>query len=44
MELPSWLIIPALGPVYRAPAPVTEPLVRVVAGGSVLDVLIGREL
>jgi len=28
------LLIPALGAVYRALAPVTEPLVRLVAGGS----------
>ena len=28
------LIIPALGVVYRTVAPVTEPLIRVVAGGS----------
>jgi putative oxidoreductase len=28
------LIVPALGPLYRALAPVTEPLVRLVAGGS----------
>lgn len=35
MELLSRLIIPARGPVYLALAPVTEPSVRVVAGGSV---------
>lgn len=34
MALPSRLIIPALGAVYRALAPFTEPLIRVVAGGS----------
>ena len=28
------LMIPALGPIYRALAPVTEPAIRVVAGGS----------
>jgi putative oxidoreductase len=28
------LIIPALGAVYRTFAPITEPLIRVVAGGS----------
>jgi putative oxidoreductase len=28
------LIIPALGPLYRWLAPITEPLIRVVAGGS----------
>lgn len=28
------LLIPALGPLYRAVAPITEPLIRVVAGGS----------
>jgi len=28
------LIIPVLGVIYRALAPVTEPLIRVVAGGS----------
>ena len=27
-------IIPALGPLYRALGPVTEPLIRIVAGGS----------
>lgn len=27
-------IIPALGPIYRAVAPITEPLIRIVAGGS----------
>ena len=34
MQQPPRLMIPALGPLYRALAPVTEPLVRVVAGGS----------
>jgi putative oxidoreductase len=33
METPR-LLIPALGRLYRALAPVTEPLIRVVAGGS----------
>ena len=28
------LIVPALGAIYRALTPVTEPLIRVVAGGS----------
>lgn len=28
------LVIPALGSIYSAVAPVTEPLIRVVAGGS----------
>ena len=28
------LLIPALGAVYRALAPLTEPLIRLVAGGS----------
>ena len=28
------LLIPALGDIYRTVAPVTEPLIRVVAGGS----------
>lgn len=28
------LIIPALGGIYRTFAPITEPLIRVVAGGS----------
>ena len=28
------LIVPALGVIYRALTPVTEPLIRVVAGGS----------
>lgn len=27
-------IIPALGPLYSALAPITEPLIRIVAGGS----------
>jgi putative oxidoreductase len=31
---PPRLIIPAMGGLYRALAPVTEPLIRVVAGGS----------
>ena len=30
------LVIPALGSVYHAIAPITEPLVRVVAGGSLV--------
>jgi putative oxidoreductase len=30
----SRLFIPALGPLYRAFAPATEPLIRLVAGGS----------
>lgn len=34
MTITPRLIIPALGPVYRALAPVTEPVVRLVAGGS----------
>jgi putative oxidoreductase len=33
MDAPR-LLIPAFGGVYRALAPVTEPLIRVVAGGS----------
>jgi putative oxidoreductase len=28
------LVIPALGPLYRAFAPISEPLIRLVAGGS----------
>lgn len=34
MEHATRLYIPPLGRIYRALAPVTEPLVRVVAGGS----------
>ncbi|MBI1201528.1 MAG: DoxX family membrane protein [Rhodopseudomonas sp.] len=34
MTIAPRLIIPALGPVYRALAPVTVPAVRLVAGGS----------
>ena len=30
----SRLFIPALEPLYRAFAPVTEPLIRLVAGGA----------
>lgn len=44
MELPSRLIIPALGPLYRALAPVTVPLVQWRRVGRSLDALIGREL
>jgi putative oxidoreductase len=33
MEQPR-LLIPALGGIYRIFAPITEPLIRVVAGGS----------
>ncbi|MFZ0092445.1 MAG: DoxX family protein [Pseudolabrys sp.] len=33
MEQPR-LLMPALGGIYRAFAPITEPLIRVVAGGS----------
>jgi putative oxidoreductase len=33
MDAPR-LLIPALGGIYRALAPITEPLIRVVAGGS----------
>jgi len=34
MQAQPRLIIPALGSLYRAFAPITEPLIRVVAGGS----------
>lgn len=34
MQAAPRLVIPALGSIYRALAPVTEPLIRVVAGGS----------
>lgn len=34
MQQQPRLMIPALGPLYRAVAPLTEPLIRVVAGGS----------
>jgi len=34
MQQQPRLIIPALGPLYRAFAQVTEPLIRLVAGGS----------
>jgi putative oxidoreductase len=34
MQQTPRLVIPFLGVIYRALAPVTEPLVRVVAGGS----------
>ncbi len=34
MEHVSRLLVPALGGIYRALAPFTEPLIRVVAGGS----------
>lgn len=34
MPNPPLLVVPALGPLYRALAPITEPLIRVVAGGS----------
>jgi putative oxidoreductase len=34
MSQSARLIIPAFGSIYRALAPVTEPLIRVVAGGS----------
>jgi putative oxidoreductase len=34
MQHQPGLIIPALGVVYRTVAPITEPLIRVVAGGS----------
>ncbi len=34
MTNPPRLFVPALGPLYRAIAPITEPLIRVVAGGS----------
>jgi putative oxidoreductase len=33
MQAPR-LLIPALGSVYRALGPITEPLIRIVAGGS----------
>jgi len=34
MEQPQRLVFPSLGGLYRALAPVTEPLIRLVAGGS----------
>ena len=34
MQQQPRLIIPALGVIYRTFAPITEPLIRVVAGGS----------
>ncbi len=34
MQQAPRLLIPALGAIYRTFAPVTEPLIRVVAGGS----------
>ena len=34
MAQPSRLVVPALGGIYRSLAPITEPLVRVVAGCS----------
>jgi putative oxidoreductase len=34
MTSPPRLLIPALAPLYGALAPVTEPLIRAVAGGS----------
>jgi putative oxidoreductase len=34
--MPPRLVVPALGGLYRLLAPVTEPLVRVVAGGSLV--------
>ena len=34
MARDAHLLVPALGGIYRALAPVTEPLIRVVAGGS----------
>ena len=34
MQQQPRLVFPALGALYRAFAPITEPLVRVVAGGS----------
>jgi putative oxidoreductase len=34
MTNPPRLLIPALGPLYGAIAPLTEPLIRVVAGSS----------
>ena len=34
MQQQPRLLVPALGAVYRPCAPITEPLIRVVAGGS----------
>jgi putative oxidoreductase len=34
MQQAPRLLVPALGGIYRALAPITEPLIRVVAGGS----------
>ena len=34
MQRQPRLLIPALGAIYRTFAPITEPLIRVVAGGS----------
>src|ERR1700687_978081 len=34
MQQPPHLLIPPLGAIYRTFAPITEPLIRVVAGGS----------
>lgn len=34
MQTTPRLVIPALGGLYRTLAPVTEPLIRIVAGGS----------
>lgn len=34
MTITPRLMLPALGPLYRALAPATEPLIRLVAGGS----------
>ena len=34
MQQQPRLMIPALGPLYHAFAPITEPLIRVLAGGS----------
>jgi putative oxidoreductase len=34
MENAPRLIFPMLGRVYRAVAPITEPLIRVIAGGA----------
>jgi len=34
MQQATRLLIPPLGVIYRTFAPITEPLIRVVAGGS----------
>src|SRR5664279_3337636 len=39
MQQQSRLLIPALGAIYRTFAPITEPLIRVAAGGSLTRVV-----